>query len=82
MYALCSRKTQVLYIAMLEKICELAPDLRVYLSIVHGDFEQAAINAVKEIFGESVRYVGCWFHYNQVSYIIEKNIYSIISVAF
>ena len=68
MYILCSRKTKILYNGIWQKIFELAPDFRNNVKLIHGDFEQAAITSYKLSFDtERMGYVGCWYHFNNVS---------------
>ena len=62
MIALLTRKTQVLYTAVLEKVKELMAGFNP--TIIMADFEPSLRNALRETFPQCT-IKGCWFHYTQ-----------------
>ncbi|XP_048515871.1 uncharacterized protein LOC125502150 [Athalia rosae] len=63
-FVLCSAKTRALYTAIFRKILELAPEIEQNLRFAMGDYERAAMSALREVFpGASLH--GCWFHFKQ-----------------
>ena len=58
-----------MYTAILERIIELAPNLRKNLQTVLSDFEAAGQNAVNDLFPNAFLR-GCLFHYDKVRIII------------
>lgn len=67
MYVLTGSRTMALYTAIFEKIVELAPGLKESLKFVMGDYERAAMSAIRTVFNGATLH-GCWFHYKQVIY--------------
>lgn len=65
-YILSSNRTIAAYEKIWSKIISLAKDLPNNITLIHTDFEVAAINVMKTMFPKA-RIVGCWFHFNQVS---------------
>lgn len=64
---LMSRKTERAYKDVLQVIKkEIAPNMK--FSSIIGDYELALRNAIEAVYPE-VKLLGCWFHFNQVSYI-------------
>jgi len=61
-YALMTRKTHSLYVAVFQKIKGLVPDFQPTSAM--ADFEEASVSAFREVFGNVV-VSGCWFHYAQ-----------------
>lgn len=61
-FALMTRKTQALYIAVFEKVKVLTPQFTPASAM--ADFEEASVSAFKHVYG-SVNISGCWFHYAQ-----------------
>jgi MULE transposase domain len=61
-FALMSRKTQSLYVAVFAKVKKLAPQFTP--SAAMADFEEASVSGFKHVFG-SVNVSGCWFHFAQ-----------------
>jgi hypothetical protein len=61
-YALMTRKTRSIYIAVFEKLKELAPSFKPTSAM--ADFEEASVSALQHVFG-AVHVSGCWFHYAQ-----------------
>lgn len=68
LFALMTRKTTDLYIAVMTKVRELVPAMQ--LEQVLSDYEDASVAAVRFVFGHDVSISGCWFHYAQA--IIKK----------
>lgn len=58
------RKTTEAYTSVFEYLLHHYPDIRPSAIIV--DFEQALQNAIRLVFGQDLRIIGCWFHYAQV----------------
>lgn len=50
----------------MEKIIEMAPDLKNNVKFIMGDYERAINNVLHKCFPEAIL-KGCWFHYNQVN---------------
>ena len=61
-HCLLTNKDEKLYVAVIQKIRELVPQLEP--DCVMSDWEQAARNAVKRDY-PGIRLNGCWFHYTQ-----------------
>ena len=61
---MCSHRTEILYIAIWRSIKQIVPGFGDNLETVIGDFEKAAMNAIRALI--IVRILGCWFHYCQV----------------
>lgn len=58
-----------MYNAIWKKIKELAPDFQKNLHFIMSDYEAAAISSMNENFPQS-KIHGCWFHFNQVYFIL------------
>ncbi|KAI6650563.1 hypothetical protein LOD99_7613 [Oopsacas minuta] len=61
-HCLLTNKDDELYVAVIQKIRELVPQLEPDCAM--SDWEQAARNAVKRVY-PGIRVNGCWFHYTQ-----------------
>jgi len=57
-----SRKTQVLYVKVFEKVLDLVPEFAPTCAM--ADFEEASVVAFQHVF-PAASAVGCWFHYAQ-----------------
>jgi len=62
-FALMSRKTKQLYIAIFEKLRELVPTFQPTNAM--ADFEEAPADAFRSVFGSDTQVSGCWFHFAQ-----------------
>ena len=62
-YALMTRKTTELYMAVVEKLHVLAPEFQP--NQVIADFEESPAAATRAVFGNDIMVSGCWFHYAQ-----------------
>jgi hypothetical protein len=58
-----TRKTQELYTRVFRILLDLVPEWTP--TEVMSDYEDAPINALRAIFGDSIQPTGCWFHYSQ-----------------
>lgn len=68
-YVLCGARTRLLYRAIFSRLAELAPGLLENLRFVMGDYERAAMSAVRDVFPNAALH-GCWCHFNQVIHAI------------
>lgn len=68
-----TKKTRLLYDAVLEKILsvydELYPEVYLNVECLMSDFEEAIQDSCKHAF-LGCECAGCWFHYGQVNYNI------------
>ena len=66
-YALLTGKSQGQYEEMLKAVTRRCEDLGFSPdpTTIHMDFEQAAINAVRNTFGPHVQTLGCFYHLTQ-----------------
>ncbi|XP_064468575.1 uncharacterized protein LOC135380414 [Ornithodoros turicata] len=66
-YALMERKTQESYEELFRAITSRCESLGCspYPEVILTDFEKAAMNAAKEVFGSDVKTQGCFFHMTQ-----------------
>jgi hypothetical protein len=62
-FVLMTNKTTALYRAVMQKIHELVPTFSPVR--VMGDFEEASIRSITDVFGDQVVLSGCWFHFAQ-----------------
>ncbi|XP_048512373.1 uncharacterized protein LOC125501288 [Athalia rosae] len=61
-FILCSAKTKALCTAVFRKILELATEIEQSLRFAMGDYEHAAMSALRELF-PAVSLHGCWFYF-------------------
>lgn len=64
-----TRKTLKLYIAVWQKIIEIAPNLKQNLKEIMSDFESAIHKSIINTIPRELIILGCWFHYCQVNII-------------
>ena len=56
-------KSRSLYVKIFEKMHELVPEFAP--TTVMADFENASVDAMRTVFGQTLIVRGCWFHYAQ-----------------
>ena len=61
-FALMSRKTRAMYVAVFEQVKVLAPNFTP--QSVMADFEEASVSGFQHVFGP-LNVSGCWFHFAQ-----------------